>query len=526
MPGLGPAALGFLGSLTHIILGSGNKGKGDETASAINPPPDWNRRRLPELPSLPVLPTLPAISSVAMPISGPSLAPSVPMARSSATIPTDRIHIACAACTRSHLSTMAGATDDLLAGGPESRLALARIAAEATALRQYDLSPDRLARTPAGDRAIVDPVVGEIDALLASMPKAPDPLLLAWASADEAARLARDMKDPVNDPRQVQERMDVAEAKMSYSERELLAPGRIHPDQRDSARMAARHLRDARHILSDNTPGDSSALEQIAAHLQAAAVLMTPEPTPRQAQAVAHQVNTTKGAFQDRLLTAMAARNRKGPAKSTASLDVDRRIRAELKGALLAKENVSIPFDGLLGATPQTAQYFLRLAQFNKDRGVRVRIENLPATWDAVLNGLYDPDTNMEELAPKVLAEDNQALQTFAHETIHSLLHNHHCLPHRTPTEEYHENYENTVEETEAELGTALTFALVHLPLEFSDGDTIPADELQADVPELKKVVDPETYQRAAWAAKVMAMAMQGKEGPALAEAPACPVRK
>ena len=523
MPGLGPAALGFLGSLTHVIFASGKKGKGDDTPK---PPPDWNQHRLPEIPSLPVLPSLPAISSAAMPVPGQRTSTPAPVATSSAAASMERVHIACAACTRSHLSTMAGATDDLLAGGPDSRLALARIAAEATALRQYDLSPDRLARTPAVDRAVVDPVVGEIDALLTGMPKAPDPLLLAWASADEAARLARDMKDPVNDPRQIQERMDVAENKMSYAERELLAPGRIRPEQRDAARMAARHLRDARHILSDSGAGDSTALEQVATHLQAAAVLMTPEPTPDQAAGVANQVNATKGAFQDRLLTAMATRNRKGSGKPNVSLDADRRIRAELKGAFLSKDKVQIPFDGLLGATPQTAQYFLRLAQFNKDRGVRVRIENLPATWDAVLNGLYDPDTNIEELAPKVLAEDNQALQTFAHETIHSLLHNHHCLPSRTPAEEYHANYENTVEETEAELGTALTFASVHLPLEFSDGDTVPAAELQADVLELKKMVDPETYKRAAWAAKVMAMAMEGKEGPALAEAPGCPVRR
>lgn len=206
--------------------------------------------------------------------------------------------------------------------------------------------------------------------------------------------------------------------------------------------------------------------------------------------------------------------------------DIDTHVSEELSGFLEDAEQSSyLPFDGQMGADTQTVTYFRNLLAFDAARGVRVRDRDLPATFDAVLFGAYDPDNDTMVLNSSVASEDNHALQTLAHETVHSLLHSHRCLPVGTPHGEYRDTYKASVEEIEADLSVAMLFSRLGLPLEMYNGEVLPGRKWRMNDQKLRDETDAETYNRVEWAVGVMQDAVR-EPRLAASKAANCPVRR
>jgi len=269
--------------------------------------------RLPGLEPLPSLPPLEPLPRFTLDDAGPVPVPGAeapaPTAADSYAAEMEDTGIACVPCTRGHLSAMTVAADQAAATRDETerRRLLARVAAEALVMRQYDWTPLKLANARHDDRAAIQEVMPHVDAITRDLPMAPAPLVLAWASVDESLRFARSPKPTDADRREVEARARDAEANLNYAERELLAPHRLEPHQVEAARRVLPLLREARHKLT--TQGyELEALEFAATRLAAAVTELTPPVTEEQARQVATLCRQCRDRFYRRVLAQMRER--------------------------------------------------------------------------------------------------------------------------------------------------------------------------------------------------------------------------
>lgn len=208
--------------------------------------------------------------------------------------------IACAACTKDHLATMAGAAKALThaqAAGDEAavRYHLARIAAEAAALERYDWTPEKIAATPPDKLRPVEAVQPAVRDLAAQLPTPPD-LALAWGALDECIRFAEG-RPTDRDRQEIATRLADVDEKMNTTERVTLSPewaGELDPATVDQARQA---IRAARHALEQGDPFDLATLKPASAQLSRAAVAMTPPLDAEQARQLAARITATQQRF-------------------------------------------------------------------------------------------------------------------------------------------------------------------------------------------------------------------------------------
>lgn len=305
---------------TELVWSVAQMGYGafkQRTASTPNPtpsptsaPPSVVFVPLQSVSNLPALQSLPSLQSLDAAL-GASTAPSAPPHSSGPTIPvsafaetsySDQVAqgIACAACTKDHLATMVGASEDLVTKahqGDEAgvRYALARIAAEAAVLDQYDWAPDKIAATPKDRLVAVEAVQPTIRALQQTLPVPPS-LARAWGDCDEALRFAEGAPTD-RDRAEITLRLQDADQQIAYTERVLLAPEHTATMDPATVQQARSSLRAARHILADGNPMDRAVLTQASAQLSAATVALTPTVTPAQAQAIQTQLREAKQKF-------------------------------------------------------------------------------------------------------------------------------------------------------------------------------------------------------------------------------------
>jgi hypothetical protein len=221
---------------------------------------------------------------------------------------------ACAKCTHGHLRTMAAAAGQahatLLGGDAEaSRRFTARVAAEAAVLREFDWTPKKVRNTPPAERRLVEAAQPCVADALRQLDGPPKEVVLAWGSVDEAVRFARSPRQTERDRQEIEWRLrryyDVAD----LAERVLAAPAlRADVAERQARRDAARHLREARHVLERADPYSADALEEASAHLEAAAVALTPTPDPDRARALAQICRHCRSEFEDGFLDEMRHR--------------------------------------------------------------------------------------------------------------------------------------------------------------------------------------------------------------------------
>lgn len=206
--------------------------------------------------------------------------------------------IACAACTKDHLATMAGAAKAMevaQAAGDTSevRYQLARIAAEAQALQRYDWTPEKIAATPPDRLVAVNAVRPAITQLSQQLPT-PTDMALAWGATDESIRFTLgQMTD--RDRREIGMRLVDVDEKIGYLERVQLSPEKTQQLPADQVDQAREGLRQARHQLADD-PYNKENLRQASAQLATVATSFTPE---LPAEDLHHIADTVRQAQQD-----------------------------------------------------------------------------------------------------------------------------------------------------------------------------------------------------------------------------------
>lgn len=489
------------------------------------PPP------IPDLPAIPALdlPHLPALAQEgAAPVLPPRQSDIMPAPTAASSIADsyaaemDKPGVACKPCTMRHLTTITEAARTATASDdPEVwRQQVALIAAEALVWEQYDLTPGKLARADEGTRHAVLSARPAVRAMLQGVQAAPERLSLAWGALLESRRFAEGKAPTDEDWRQVQERVADVLGWIGY----------LESTARDQLGAHLNALRPARQRLTSEGP-THEALAGAEAAAGAAAVALTPAPTRAQVDALHQRSKAARDAF---FHAAMGRGNQAAPrAEEEVSrfdprgwiLDRDTLVPARYRQMVPASAySVTVPQDGLLGATPATAAAWTNLLQFARATGVTVRDRQLPAGFDGIVKGAFNPSDNVLLVSPAATAEDSDGDQTLIHELAHSLLHNRRCLPNPTPLEVYEETYGETVEEEEADASTYLTMAQLGLRIEHDDGTGSPAPDPRIVEASLRESLDPETMRRAVWAAGVLAAAAKQGAG-AAAMAAACPVR-
>lgn len=215
---------------------------------------------------------------------------------------------ACANCLRKHLGAARGAAraaaESARAGdSDQARLHLARAAAEISVLKRYDLTPEKIAATPAAHRAPIERTLPCVEDLARQFPTPAD-VATAWGAADEAIRFARSTAPTDRDRAEISLRLQDVDAFAAVTERLWLGPENVDqllatlpPEQHAEARGARDQLRAAGHVLDRGDPTAAATLEEASGHLARAAAALTPAPTVQQAEAIAEACDSCQKEF-------------------------------------------------------------------------------------------------------------------------------------------------------------------------------------------------------------------------------------
>lgn len=273
---------------------------------ALPAPPNLTAPPLPAPPALspppPLAPPLLAGAAVAgagaatasRPETSPALAPPAATAADSGWSYSDQVAqgVACLACTRGHLATAQAAAQQAVQAveaGDEAgaRRAWATAAAELDALVAWDWHPDKLARTPAEDRAVVEAVRDCVTRARQQIPT-PAALALAFGGAEENRRFASSTRFTERDAAEIELRARAVDLQGNYAERMLLADA-LDPD----TQRAAVALREGRHVLDTASVGGQvyavDTWTRARTHFGEAAALATPIPGAEAAHALLSQ---------------------------------------------------------------------------------------------------------------------------------------------------------------------------------------------------------------------------------------------
>lgn len=418
------------------------------------------------------------------------------------------LSIACAPCTRRHLSTITEATKVGAATSDpgERRENFALAAGEALVWMEYDVTGEKLAKANPRDRAAIAQAVHNMQPVVTSMPMAPRQVVLAWATVGEAARFARSPKPTDRDLAQVNIRMRDVDGMAGYLDSIFAADPRWQPH------LAA--IRQARHRWTREgyTP---EALAQAETALHDATVAMTPDLSDAEAQDVARKARSARDSFYKDMA--------QGAYRPAVKADVDRDLPRELKGARLETATAQEPLNRLLGATDATDAAYRNILKMQELRGIPVREENLPPVIEkgeilGTIQGAYLPSGGNIWLSPAVVSESPNGLFTLVHESVHSLLHSPACDIYRdTP------DYANDPHEIEANAAAALALMDTGLPFEDDEGHRIDSRQVKLDLQHLERRLSQKGMARVVWAAGILQRAISGDPQGAAQASGACP---
>jgi hypothetical protein len=153
-----------------------------------------------------------------------------------------------------------------------------------------------------------------------------------------------------------------------------------------------------------------------------------------------------------------------------------------------------------------TARAFDNLTRALNQRGVRVRVRNLPTSPElGVLEGSYLFDSNAIVLGPAALAKDAYAVQILAHEAAHALADNPACHVYNASVP-----YGERVEEQMAQYASLIALNETGLPIELADLTEVPPGSRQIDWDLLRAELSPQDYSRLLWTSAWIADALQG----------------
>lgn len=282
------------------------------------PPPPLPGLPTPPLPALPALPewaVAPAVAGAAgagATDPEPRPGPTAPLAAPVGASYSDQVAqgIACLACTRGHLATaqQALATAQATTDPGMARRQWAVAAAELDAMMALDWAPEKLAATPAEERAIIEAIRPCVTDLRAQLPTPAD-VAVTHGLAVESRRFALSTRFTPRDQAEIEARLRAIDAHGNTAERISLGPDHAE---------AAQALREARHVL-DRAQMDGGIYRPdtwtaVLAHTEAAAVAATPPLAPADAAAATAACRTCTDEFYRRYLALMQARRSGQPA--------------------------------------------------------------------------------------------------------------------------------------------------------------------------------------------------------------------
>ncbi|MCY0892671.1 MAG: hypothetical protein OWR52_04070 [Acidibacillus sp.] len=209
------------------------------------------------------------------------------------------VSVGCIPCTRAHLSTIAASLKEADHGHLD-QVSAAR--EEIVALKEYDLTDEKLAVTPERDRAVLAKYRAQLE-LLDQELKGPAPeATVAAASLKEALRFARE--DGVSHP-EVQIRVARTEEAINALERVTLAPERMKQMPKEEADRARKMLPELRRARQDliNHLHTSEDLESVTARIAIIDQALNPPPAADKVKEMAKQAQELNRNFRMDALT-------------------------------------------------------------------------------------------------------------------------------------------------------------------------------------------------------------------------------
>lgn len=207
------------------------------------------------------------------------------------------VSIGCVPCTRSHLITISEALQDGDSGAAREEMA---------ALLEYDLTPEKLERTPERDREVLNQYADEINGLKQQLDGPYPKLTVAAASLSESLRFARE--DGLDHP-EVEERFVKTEGIINNLERVTFSPQNLQqmsPEQAARVRATLPQLRKLRQDLVNQTVSVED-LEKVSARLSEIDRQLNPPLTGQQLQAVQSQATDLNQRFRKDVVAAHKA---------------------------------------------------------------------------------------------------------------------------------------------------------------------------------------------------------------------------
>lgn len=255
------------------------------------------------------VPMVPATAPVANPPSPeepPAPAPTAPYSgylQEYGQQTQEDVSVGCIPCTRAHLSTVAAALRRSENGDPT---AVAAAREEMAALLEYDLTPAKLAATPARDREILAKYAGEIDSLSRSIAGPAPQITTASASLKEALRFAR--ADGVEHP-EAQLRIAHTEDLVNEAERVSFSPERLSKlpaKARKQVKALLPELRATRQDLINNVHS-ADELEAVTVRLAQIDQALNPSPAAATVREVAGRATALNTQFRADVVAALKA---------------------------------------------------------------------------------------------------------------------------------------------------------------------------------------------------------------------------
>jgi len=401
--------------------------------------------------------------------------------------------------------------------GPECQSWLHLAAQEPEALLGRDWTPERTARFPAEQRAMIDRLSPQLRDLQRGIvggdPQRQAIVDAAWELKEASRFTATD--DPLDHP-EVDGRIRKAEEDLVVGERL-----RVGAFDKDTATQI-RRLRQA--VGSDIVSHEK--LVEVADRAddvsRAAAAPAYSRLTPEDIAQLERRAQTLRTQF-------IAERRRLAPVAAAQGLAMVGQIRPRRPSdAHIPRhvvEDFTLPSRKVAEEVTDResiARHYDHLEQGIESRGVRVRYRNLPSTFDEVLFGLYNSDTNTILIDSFAKAtRDPFAYQVLAHESTHALLDGPSCYDHA-----YEEGVEYSQQPSEVRAQAASLAAMVELgmPVELDDGTELPPGEREVDWQRLEATLGPDVTRDTKWAADWIVGASRGQ--PTVRVGEVCPARR
>lgn len=413
----------------------------------------------------------------------------------------------CFSCATAHLAGIEGAlrraakeAEKEGGCGPNCQKWVNIAAQEPAALFARDWTPEKKAKLPPEQRALIDRYSARVEETVKKIAPTPEGegVLKAAALLKESIRFA-EAGDDIRHP-EVERRRLQAEAELSAAER--LRPGTLPPEVSQGLRRLRQQvgsgITDTKALIEAAKKADELSLKANAPAWQRL--------TPPDLVKLADEMHTIRAEFA-------AERARLGGLGFISPAPVGPERHHTIPREVI--ESYTSPGSGPIAGLSrgEIARAFDNILTRLEERGIKVRFRDLPVTMEYAIEGAYTPDYNTIILNASKMSKDNYALQTLLHEGAHSLLHNRECHPvvSKKP-------YSQMPEEIEAHTAALAAMLELGVPIEERFGQEIKPGEIKIDWEKIKEKAGPQAEENIKWAVQWLVRAARGEDAGLIGE--------